>query len=468
MEDKFSFSRLLNVYFQRVGGGLSTSPDSYETMESFARACNLLYIRIATATLGVLLLLFIPFDMWFMRSWPHKLAMLNLWKYIFASVMFLTYVVTIRVKDVDRFRVWYAFVGPASVCTFLSGGIGGAMGPLSEPWLYGFLFVPFANVLTVMELGHRIVTTILFVFVGFLGLALFYPQHYSYPFLPSFFGWVFSSTLLSIGAGHIFTSLVRGNFRRSLELREHNANLNALVEQRTQEVTQAILKLEVAQDNTRQEIARDLHDELGHLIVLHSLSIQRYQTENSEHLATAAACDEFLKQVESIEQGARRVVRELRGGLNLKGPIAFTLEKLLDSLSESAQVELEWIIEPEELALDEKVGFVLTRIIQEAFNNIRKYAEASKVEVSVFYESGVLTASVRDNGVGFDTSATRTGFGLHGMEERVRSINGTLSISSKPGKGTELTLTIPIQTSTDSKPLIQQTLAYGSSIKLPS
>jgi signal transduction histidine kinase len=94
------------------------------------------------------------------------------------------------------------------------------------------------------------------------------------------------------------------------------------------------------------------------------------------------------------------------------------------------------------------VELVVYRIVQEALTNVAKHAHAQRVRVEVHQQGRTLQVRVQDNGRGFDVDATRAsrerGLGLFGMQERATLVRGRLSITSTPGAGTALTLTIPL------------------------
>lgn len=97
-------------------------------------------------------------------------------------------------------------------------------------------------------------------------------------------------------------------------------------------------------------------------------------------------------------------------------------------------------------ALDPGRSTALYRAAQEALTNVTRHARASAVEVEVEYAAGRATLTVRDDGRGFDPDvATRRGFGLLGMEERVAAWGGTLDVRSAPGEGTRLTASLPMR-----------------------
>jgi len=96
------------------------------------------------------------------------------------------------------------------------------------------------------------------------------------------------------------------------------------------------------------------------------------------------------------------------------------------------------------------VELIIFRIVQEALRNVEKHAQASRVEVRIEFAKGKTKVTIRDNGKGFDlkrglADLPRAGkLGVAGMEERVRLLNGTMTIESEPGKGTRVMIEAPI------------------------
>ena len=88
------------------------------------------------------------------------------------------------------------------------------------------------------------------------------------------------------------------------------------------------------------------------------------------------------------------------------------------------------------------------RIVQEAINNVVKHSAATEATVVVKQRAGVVSLSIRDNGRGFDPAKRSPqphdlGYGLSGIAERVRILNGNLMVDSRPGEGTNLTVEVP-------------------------
>ena len=93
----------------------------------------------------------------------------------------------------------------------------------------------------------------------------------------------------------------------------------------------------------------------------------------------------------------------------------------------------------------------LYRIVQEALTNISKHAQATQVRIEFQWEARRIRCVVRDDGIGFDVPSVlhrkgEQGLGLIGIRERLNALGGTLQITSAPGRGTELLITIPLET----------------------
>jgi signal transduction histidine kinase len=104
--------------------------------------------------------------------------------------------------------------------------------------------------------------------------------------------------------------------------------------------------------------------------------------------------------------------------------------------------------EGDEPALDDAVKITIFRIVQEALNNVIKHAQATLINVKVHYLDKEARIHIFDNGVGFDMAEAqnrsgRASLGLAGMEERAALLNGGVTISSRPGYGTEVEAVIP-------------------------
>ena len=189
-----------------------------------------------------------------------------------------------------------------------------------------------------------------------------------------------------------------------------------------------------AQEIERNRWAEELHDNVCQILSVANLYTSDI-CSNEEHAKTMAP--EVKKLIaESINE-----IRQLSS--NIKPP-SFNKETLLESIERlSANINrvnsVHFTLTTarfDESRLCPEQKLMIYRIVQEQFNNIIKYAEASEVEVRLsISENNKIEISVKDNGKGFDTSEIKTGIGLRNIQSRLQVYNGTLNIQSSPGNG---------------------------------
>jgi signal transduction histidine kinase len=102
--------------------------------------------------------------------------------------------------------------------------------------------------------------------------------------------------------------------------------------------------------------------------------------------------------------------------------------------------------DPEDLELPPKTEREVYYVLREALTNVTRHSHASKVEIQLRRKKGTLEGFLTDNGVGFSPDHIRhaTGFGLSGMEQRIKEIGGELSVKSSPGQGTNLSFAVSL------------------------
>lgn len=199
-----------------------------------------------------------------------------------------------------------------------------------------------------------------------------------------------------------------------------------------------------SQEAERKRIAAELHDGLGQ-----SLLVIKNRTSIGKRVAHDDA--KVTVQLDEISNATGQALEEVRGiAYNLR---PYHLERL--GLREALNAMIEKIHEATGLDINARVALfdevfskddevLFYRVIQECLNNVIKHAQATAVEISIVQNEAQVTASIRDNGRGFDTAAESQsgGFGLIGMAERVRMLGGTHSIESEAGQGTLVTIMI--------------------------
>lgn len=213
--------------------------------------------------------------------------------------------------------------------------------------------------------------------------------------------------------------------------------------QRTAQLSELTHHLLTAREDERNRLARNLHDDLGSLLTSAKLDAARIKSRLAGRAPEALELLAHL--VDTLNTGialGRRIIEDLRpSALSNLGLVA-TLEILTREFAEHSGVEVHCALEPVEL--EATAELMVYRLVQEAITNITKYARASQVWVSLATCDGQVSVSVRDDGVGFDTTV-RPGsvYGLVGMRFRVEAEGGGLTLVSAPGQGTLIEAKLP-------------------------
>ncbi len=219
--------------------------------------------------------------------------------------------------------------------------------------------------------------------------------------------------------------------------------LEVEVAQRTAQLTELTHHLQTAREDERSRLARNLHDDLGALLTSAKLDAARIKPR----LANAApeALELLAHLVATLNSSValgRRIIEDLRPSSLGNLGLVLTLEILTREFTEQTGIEVSCALEP--VALEATAELMVFRLVQEGLTNITKYASASHVWVNLSMRHAQVEISVRDDGVGFDTSVpSKSAYGLMGMRFRVKAEGGSLTLESAPGKGTLIRATLP-------------------------
>jgi len=435
---------ILGKWLFYIAGWISISPDAYETERAYANAMNLCYCRLATAIIGINVIFFVPFDLLYLWDYPEKLLILLVWRSLFAPYTFLLWRWALR-QNPNDFKLFYWGIHGV-IGTFLGVVATMLLGSFSEPWFHGAVLIPAVTTLFVIEFHKRIILTFSITGACVFAVLAVSPEAFLYSFFPTYMTYFGLSAGMTILSGELYSLKVRENFGRSLKIRKDNANLSLLVEERTRQMTDAMLEAEAVQEDIRREVSRELHDELGHLIVLHNLSLHRFRSKHKENSEFFQASQTFLSELQDIEKATRQTISTLRSNLALLPPFEQSLEAWLGAYSERTGIEVEWLVEPEGMELEDKVAFVMSRVIQKVMSDIEQKAKATKAEVILLEEVDCIVLSIRDNGKDARSFSFHQNPVFSGIPERIASINGTYEIQVNAKKGTEIQLRVPIKT----------------------
>lgn len=204
---------------------------------------------------------------------------------------------------------------------------------------------------------------------------------------------------------------------------------------------------EVATLQERRRIMFELHD--GILQSLATL-ILRLESCRARLTDSQNGLTDELKSIEDLSRDSMKQIRQFLAG---KESLPFTGGTLIEKLRQEARflrdgMGLDVILEsqPEDLDLSPVTEREVYYVLREALTNVARHSHASKVEIQLTQTDGTLEGSLTDNGVGFNYKSLnkQKGFGLSGMEQRIKKIGGELFIKSSPGKGTRLSFQVPL------------------------
>ncbi len=233
------------------------------------------------------------------------------------------------------------------------------------------------------------------------------------------------------------------------QVSDANERLELQVAERTARLTDLLGKVISAQEEERRRLARELHDETAQTIAALSIALDRARHELEDAPPDAVAqLQEAQAIVKRLLEETRRLILDLR-------PMALEDLGLVPAIRWYAETHLQQegvttTIESDRPAvrLAPHLEVALFRIAQEAINNIAKHADAKQATIRLFFSDAAVRIVVADDGRGFDVdralASTGSSVGLLGLQERARLLNGRVDIRSESGKGTQLTLEVPI------------------------
>jgi signal transduction histidine kinase len=203
----------------------------------------------------------------------------------------------------------------------------------------------------------------------------------------------------------------------------------------------------LAVERIRNKVARDLHDDVGSTLstinILSSMAKTKLLTDpvkSSEYISKIThnsqnmmeAMDDIVWSIKPDNDNMQRIVARMR--------------EYASSILEPKDIEIEFGIDEkvEELKLNMESRRDLFLIFKEALNNSAKYSQCTQVKVYIGTENKKLVIRITDNGIGFNVQTADSGNGLGNMQKRAEVLRGLLNIKSEEGKGTEISLIIPV------------------------
>jgi len=206
-----------------------------------------------------------------------------------------------------------------------------------------------------------------------------------------------------------------------------------------------------AQEEERKRIARELHDSTAQTLIalLHQLE-NLLGDKAALPVREAKALWAFYEQIRDVLREVRRFSRDLRPSILDDLGLLPALEWVTGELNRAYGIKTTLNVVGSERRFSPEAELLLFRIVQETLRNVAKHAQASRTEVKFAFSKQKIQVTISDDGIGFQPPENlgellQAGkLGLAGMEERIRLLNGSMSIESKRGKGTKVMIEVPI------------------------
>jgi PAS domain S-box-containing protein len=249
-------------------------------------------------------------------------------------------------------------------------------------------------------------------------------------------------------------------------LHQAKNELELRVAERTQALETALQQLrelaawsEAVREEERTRIAREVHDELGSLLVALKMDVGWLDKRLSEQEQRAAEeaqsmrekmrgkCQNMSRLIENAVVNVGRIITDLRPSILDHQGLWGALEWQAQEFVQSAEQELKWCMEVhEQRDLPEPMAMAVFRIFQEMLSNVGRHAQARTVDVDIVEREGWLHLSVEDDGCGAlpQVFESPQAYGILGMRERARHFGGLIDIDSHPGRGTRMRLSMPL------------------------
>jgi signal transduction histidine kinase len=206
--------------------------------------------------------------------------------------------------------------------------------------------------------------------------------------------------------------------------------------------------LQVVREEEKSKLARDIHDELGGILVSAKMDVswveERMRKKDPE---SATKLERALQALDNGVQIKRRIIEELRPTLLDNLGLSAALDWQVHEICDRAGLAFDIGMPGDDSTITPGVSIALYRILQEALTNIVKYARARHVNVDLGLTDDTVTMLIEDDGIGIPDDAQNNllSHGIAGMRQRVRALRGDFSIARRPEGGTIIEVNIPLE-----------------------
>ena len=199
-------------------------------------------------------------------------------------------------------------------------------------------------------------------------------------------------------------------------------------------------------EEERRRIGREIHDDLGQQLTAIKMDVAWIDKKIAdETVPVKTKLKNIISLLDGSNQSVRRILNELKPSILDEYGLLDALEWHSKQFTDNTGIAVTIDTAESEIRLEEEVATCIFRICQEALTNVARHAEAKKVLISLELDDDMIYVQIVDDGKGFDlaTAQNKGSFGLLGMHERARSLNGTLKIDSSIKNGTTVVVSLP-------------------------
>jgi PAS domain S-box-containing protein len=275
--------------------------------------------------------------------------------------------------------------------------------------------------------------------------SAFHAEYSSYPILDE--GRV-------LGAVVTFVDITERKRAEEL-LRQANDELEARVAERTQALSKALAQLrqlsaylDTVREEERTRIAREIHDELGSLLVALKMDVTWLDRRLDDRPQLKCKCHSMSRLIDTAVDNVGRIITDLRPSILDHQGLWAALEWQAQEFIDSSELQCDWRLEVDPATAEPPPpqAMAVFRIFQEMLSNVARHAQASAVRIRIEAAPLQLSIAIHDNGRGAAPAAFESpkAYGVMGMRERAGHFGGTVLVDSAPGQGTCVRLVMPL------------------------
>ncbi len=201
---------------------------------------------------------------------------------------------------------------------------------------------------------------------------------------------------------------------------------------------------ELATQEERSRIAREIHDGIAQSIYMLGLNLEKAAEVASDDQKLRERLGKLVGLAKETLLEVRHYIFDLKPLLSGEAGLTSTIKGQIQEFTAVSDLPVQMEVEGDERKVSLAVGSSLYRIAQEALANVYRHAGASAIDVQLAFSDSSVSLEIRDNGRGFSVDAASTsGRGLHNMRERAGELGGVVEITSAPGQGASVRVTLP-------------------------